>query len=372
MNRTLLPAEPQLLLALQSTSADPTQPSAEPAAAAASGTPGGSCPLADIGTPLCLIKGGQTKFTGTLKVDYLRFTIPGESLRSWRQDFINEDPEPVNGRVMGFRRVEKYPSGWWRRFEPVVDMNGFARAYESWEYPGAVPEREVDRARRLLANAEGVRCTKVDLAWDVVGQNYPRAREWYRRLPELGAWSKKWELIDTDESQTLYIGTRRKSAFFIRVYDKGRKYRKEGLIVPEDWVRVEAACSEVVAWTVWNLIVVRRDWRGFAGLLRNFLTGPLVEELIPDGTFILQDSPAKVPDSYRRVVVFLQQNGAMLRELASLGLVDALVGVVPDPCRATQYRCEKLRKDIREIGELPFLDFISSALSVRPLPEVMP
>lgn len=325
-------------------------------------------PLAGAATPLSLIKGGETKYKGGITVDFLRFTVWGESLIRWRAEFKDQDPQPVRGKADGFYRAERYASGWVRRFDPVSDMNnGVGKFYESWEFPGGVPPHELERVRRHFnpERSPQVRPSCIDLAWDVVGQGYPRPdffRESYKLLGARSKGDKPYRYIESQIGQTCEIGSPSSDLHFT-IYEKGKKYRSEGLEVPEDWVRVEARCKGgIFHQLAWVYVVHGRRYDFFSGLCTHYFTGELARNLFPDGLLAEGEVLKKRPDALRKMLTLIKQWGPMLTRLRDMGLLDEIVGMVPDPSRASEYRMKAMQKEIEEVGMLEFLNMLSSVL----------
>lgn len=330
-------------------------------------------PLAGASTPLCLNKGGETKFRGGITVDFVRITVWGDALRKMREEFKGQTPEHVRGQPLGFHRAERYGAngqGWVRRFDPVADKPGVGRAFESWEYPGGLSQRELERLRRIFRDVSDFRVTCLDLAWDVVEQNYPRPSFFRENYKALGANAKgdtPHKYIESLIGQTCYIGAPGSDMSWT-IYDKGRKYRSEGLNVPEDWVRVEVRIQGkgYLPLLAWQSVVMERKYDTFAGLCQCYFWGPLAKEVFPDGQLNVGAITKRPPEAVAKVVAMLKAYGPTLVKLRERKLLDELLGVLPPSSRTSQYRADRLASQIAAVGDLDFLGLVSSVLSLEP------
>ena len=305
-------------------------------------------------TPPCLIKGGEThggecEYEGPISCDFLRFTLRGKALASWNRSFAADVGELVRAKAQGFDRVEMYSCGWVRRSSPWGGGD-----YESWEYPGALPTRELERVRLILADfalTDEVVPTAVHLAWDVVGQSFPRADQWYERYAELEAAStaEEPEYFTKGGARTCRIGSRQADLFW-RIYDKGRKLQREGIDAETDWVRVE--CEFHKGWAADQAFsaVLAGDGQLFAIAARHYFRGKLARQWLPMVAGELKRGVVEHPGHIKKLRALLEQYGPMLRELQGLGMLDACVNAAPEGSRTSQWRAGKFRDECKAYG----------------------
>lgn len=138
----------------------------------------------------------------------------------------------------GYRKAFRYPSGAVTYYDGSTPTMGVHFQY-SGSALGKIAETRLDGGISVLSEhvARGDKCTRIDLAIDVVGDEFLLpALQLLARGGKFTGTAQKMTIVEntTDAGMTIYAGSRT-SERFVRIYNKAAQLGQEGL-----WTRIEA------------------------------------------------------------------------------------------------------------------------------------
>lgn len=231
-------------------------------------TAGGAGP--DDGAPPDVIRGAKSQEVG---LDWLRFSGPAVTLsrvRQWLAFYFGSSEE---GRgLWGYRHGYTFEGGVRLCFNIPEDGADRQKGHLGVEVPGSAINRwPADRRVEFLTDmlAQGLWCTRIDVAWDVVGDDVQLCQAVHSACESgqlVGARRYTPLVSRTAEGRvlgyTVYLGRRGGSGSgrMVRVYDKGLE---EGMLLPNKWHRWECEFTGDCARRVGDLLgggVEFSDW----------------------------------------------------------------------------------------------------------------
>jgi hypothetical protein len=270
------------------------------------------------------------KVDGRISIDYLRLTLVGDAIKVMKTYHENLRGVRLSG-AKGYRCVEKFGTGWVRRSDPWKPTKD-GSIHESWEVPGFVAESEIGWLKEKYGHSpmDQVKCTLIHLAFDVVGQNYPRPFDLRALFQELDPSARtEWgRIIEGDlGEQTWYLGSKY-SDVELRTYEKGKKFLSEKIKADKDWVRVELIIKRERAHAAFLHVLLGRQSSIFKSYLFDLFGPRICRDYFPVGQILKLEAPHRERNSIiGRTVSMLQQAGPKLKAFIDLQIMDELMGM---------------------------------------------
>ena len=341
-------------------------------------------PAPKLATPLSLI-GGVGISQAPIPPKFSAFSVLQESFFDWYQCSLPNDPSDVIGAAENWFRKE---SQMCVQIRPAVPQAPYKTAVELYsEYPShevsfctvhyggtndrmmfrstsdraekgarfireCFPEHQVSRLDAAIDFDEGPDwfMTLADWLIEYANNSSPRMTLDFR-----GDWSQG------RNGRTLYVGTR-KSAVYIRLYEKGVKEIQEGNVAASpDWVRFEAEIKpEKKPGKIALASMTPSECFGTAKILARFADVVCGAQVEP----VKITKVHRMKDHDRAMAHLAHQYGDVLLEQMSLypdaeEFVSALVGLIQSQKDNRSQRREKLANRRESLVTLPVLDTAS-------------